>query len=88
MAGISDKSWFALLLAVAATTAEVDAVPYERRTTENILRRVEWWLENPYRDLPSMLIDDEVQLQKLLQRFRADVHFCQAKFSELPPPES
>ena len=80
------NSQYALLLAVAATIAELDEVPHERRTTENVLRRIEWWIENPYRDLPSMLLDEEVDLRALRKRLRGAVHLLQAKFSQLPPP--
>ena len=82
---IPPNSWNALLLAVAATIAEIDEVEDEYVTTEKVLRRIEWYLDDPYTNIPSMLFDDEVALQPLLRRLRDDVREFQARFSQSPP---
>ena len=62
------QSATALLVAVAATLAEAD-----EQTSEAFLARVEWWLENPYENLPTLLLHEEEALRTLVQILRIGV---------------
>lgn len=73
--------WSALLSAVAATIAELDSVRPEDRTTANALARIHWFLENPSRDMPVLVLSEEELLQAILDMFRESVDWYQDQMS-------
>ena len=55
----------ALMMALVFTLAEM-----EPEGAEAFLGRMEWWLGNPCRDLPSLLLDEERLVRRMLQTLR------------------
>ena len=62
-------SWTAFLVAAAGAIAEIDRMPLEDRTTDAVRRKLHWFLENPSRDLPSMMVHEELVLELILKMF-------------------
>ena len=81
----SDRAWYTLVLAVAATIAEIDDYSGPPLTSEAVLQRIDWWLQDPYTHIPALLLEDEAALRVIQQRLRDDVLRYKANFSSDPP---
>ena len=66
-------SWTAFLVAIAGAVAEIDRLPPESRTTQHVLERLHWFVDNPYENIPAMMIHEEQVLKLILQMFDAAV---------------
>ena len=66
-------SWSAFLIGIAGAVAEIDHLPPESRTTQHVLERLHWFVDNPYENIPAMTIHEEQVLQLILQMFDAAV---------------
>ena len=69
---IPAQTFGALITALSATIAEIDRFQ-GRLTTQEFLDRVESWVENPSKNLPALLLDEERLLREYLVMLRAGV---------------